>query len=352
MEVFFLFLPPKLDTGWDWFSHYLLPAVAALCLLAGIGLAWGWQQLNTKQPIVSGAILILCLLAVVTLPGLIRDLNYVTRETRYPLSGFAQEEAIGQALVLVTPEDSPVLVFGNSIFYLLAGRPPASRFYQYPGYLPTSRLAAESDEALVSALQDPATTAVLITNRKAGQLTEAIQWALAKYWAPVVTLPYNYQGDTTLFLPKSERTESANELARFDAQNAEIILHNLVPRPLSPSTYLIELEWSATAPVDEDYTVFVHLVGSDGALVTQHDSMPVLNTRPTTSWEPGDLVSDRHWLALPPNSPAGDYTIIVGLYKLETLQRLSLSGSEETEVAIPLQVPGTVSWLKESVMPQ
>ncbi len=141
-------------------------------------------------------------------------------------------------------------------------------------------------------------------------------------------------------------------MARFEAQNADIILHNLVARPLSPSTYLIELEWSATAPVDKDYTVFVHLVGPDGALVAQHDSMPVLNTRPTTSWEPEDPVSDRHWLALPPNSPAGDYTIIVGLYKLETLQRLSLLGSEETEVAIPLQVPGTGSRLKESVMPQ
>ncbi len=88
MEVFFLFLPPKLETGWDWFSHYLLPAVAALCLLAGIGLAWGWQQLSTKQTIVSGAILILCLLAVVTLPGLMRDFNYANARNQIPFIRF------------------------------------------------------------------------------------------------------------------------------------------------------------------------------------------------------------------------------------------------------------------------
>ena len=94
--------------------------------------------------------------------------------------------------------------------------------------------------------------------------------------------------------------------------------------------FLIEMEWSATRPVDEAYTVFVHLLGPDGALATQHDSMPVINTRPTTSWEAGDLVSDWHLLILPPNTPAGDYTILVGLYQLETGERLSLLGSEET----------------------
>ncbi len=339
LEVFFLFLPPTLDTGWGGFSHYMLPAVAALCLLAGTGLAWGWQQLSTKQYFVFGAFGIACLLAVMTLPGLIRDYNYAANETEYPSSGFAQEDAVGQVLSLVTSADSPVLVFGNSVFYLLSDRPPANRFYHYPQYLPTSRLAAESDEALVSALQNPNTAAVLLTGAKKGTLTEAIQLSLAEHWMPVVNLPYNYQRGATLFLPRSETTEPSSELARFDANMAEIILHNLVPRPLSPTMFLIELEWSATRPVDEAYTVFVHLVGPDGALATQHDSMPVINTRPTTSWEAGDLVSDWHLLILPPNTPAGDYTILVGLYQLETGERLSLLGSEETTAAVPLQVP-------------
>ena len=43
--------------------------------------------------------------------------------------------------------------------------------------------------------------------------------------------------------------------------------------------------------------------------------MPVHFTYPTTAWTPGELVRDSYDLALPPNAPAGLYTILLILYR-------------------------------------
>jgi hypothetical protein len=84
----------------------------------------------------------------------------------------------------------------------------------------------------------------------------------------------------------------------------------------------LDLAWQAGGTVDRDYTVFVHLLGPDGAIVTQADAPPGDPFFPTTTWLPGEIVLDTHSLVLPPGAPAGDYTLLVGLYHRPTSQRL------------------------------
>jgi hypothetical protein len=88
----------------------------------------------------------------------------------------------------------------------------------------------------------------------------------------------------------------------------------------------VRLYWQAMAGQDVDYTVFVHLVGEDGQVVSQHDGMPDGGFYPTSVWELGEVVVDEHQIDLPEDMPPGDYRLLVGLYRLETDERLPLLG--------------------------
>jgi hypothetical protein len=84
----------------------------------------------------------------------------------------------------------------------------------------------------------------------------------------------------------------------------------------------VTLHWQSLAAMDRDYTVFVHLVGPDGVIVAQDDAPPGDPFFPTSTWLPGDFVSSSHELALPANTPPGDYALLVGLYHQPTAERL------------------------------
>lgn len=84
----------------------------------------------------------------------------------------------------------------------------------------------------------------------------------------------------------------------------------------------VVLEWQGLRAMSESYTVFVHLVGPDGVLYAQKDYWPVEGTRLTSSWQPGEIITDPYSVALPADAPTGAYTVHIGLYLLETLERL------------------------------
>jgi hypothetical protein len=85
----------------------------------------------------------------------------------------------------------------------------------------------------------------------------------------------------------------------------------------------VTLYWRALAPIDRDYTVFVHLVGSDGQPVAQHDGQPWWQVSiPTSTWQPGEELQDQHVLKLPPGLAPGIYRLQVGVYYWQTLERL------------------------------
>jgi hypothetical protein len=90
----------------------------------------------------------------------------------------------------------------------------------------------------------------------------------------------------------------------------------------------VRLFWQATEDLRADYTVFVHLAGEDGRLVGQHDGMPEDGFFPTSAWDPGEVVVDEHQFDIDLGAPAGDYQLRVGLYRLETGERLPVRGSD------------------------
>jgi hypothetical protein len=97
---------------------------------------------------------------------------------------------------------------------------------------------------------------------------------------------------------------------------------------LGIGNFELTLYWRAKAVVENDYTVFVHLVDQGGKLWGQGDSVPVGGMYPTSAWLPGQLVEDRHVIQIDPNAPPGSYRVLVGLYDPATLERLEAIGAE------------------------
>lgn len=88
----------------------------------------------------------------------------------------------------------------------------------------------------------------------------------------------------------------------------------------------VTLYWLGLRQMDEDYTVFVHLVKQSGSsIVGQHDGQPVYGFTPTSRWEPGEIVVDRHQFIMESSAPPGEYNILVGMYLLSTMQRLEVT---------------------------
>ncbi|HHN93272.1 MAG TPA: hypothetical protein ENK17_00745, partial [Anaerolineae bacterium] len=79
-------------------------------------------------------------------------------------------------------------------------------------------------------------------------------------------------------------------------------------------TLPLTLYWQADGPADLDYTVFVHLVGPDGAVHGQVDRPPGGGAAPTSSLAPGQVIVDALTLPVAGDAPPGVYRIAVGLY--------------------------------------
>lgn len=86
---------------------------------------------------------------------------------------------------------------------------------------------------------------------------------------------------------------------------------------LDPATGALTLYWQTRALLDRRYTVFVQALGPDGAVLAQADETPAGGARPTTSWLPGEVITDAYTLPL-----AGAAQLSVGLYDPATGARL------------------------------
>jgi hypothetical protein len=92
--------------------------------------------------------------------------------------------------------------------------------------------------------------------------------------------------------------------------------YDLPAGPLAPGAAVpITLYWQAQAPIDRDWTTFIHLLDEQGEKVAQVDRVPGVGLYPPVDWEPGRLVADQYELLLPADLPAGRYTLVFGWYR-------------------------------------
>jgi hypothetical protein len=106
-------------------------------------------------------------------------------------------------------------------------------------------------------------------------------------------------------------------LAYTLGEQIELIGYNIsVSDPLAVTLY-----WRARAEMNENYTVFLHLLDESGTLRAQSDGPPLDNDYPTKFWSPGEVLADTHIVPLPNDLPT-DAHLLIGLYRLADGARL------------------------------
>lgn len=97
----------------------------------------------------------------------------------------------------------------------------------------------------------------------------------------------------------------------------------------------LQLVWQARNKPAQRYKVFLQLLDARDQVIAQRDSEPVGDSRPTNTWEPGEVITDNHGVLIPPGTPPGAYRRIVGLYDRETGGRLRLPDGKDF-VSLPM----------------
>jgi mannosyltransferase len=90
----------------------------------------------------------------------------------------------------------------------------------------------------------------------------------------------------------------------------------------------ITLFWHVAQTPSQRYKVFVHVLDQDSHIVGQRDSEPGGGARLTSLWPPGETIADHYGVPVHPATPPGEYRVEVGMYGLETGQRLVTPGGE------------------------
>jgi len=139
---------------------------------------------------------------------------------------------------------------------------------------------------------------------------------------------YSYLNPTPINAPVPDAPLAIfgdNEIALLDAKAIDVLGPNAEAG--------ISARWQALRPLDRDYTVFFHIIGPDGQVIGQHDTMPRDNTLPTSQWRPGQVVGDRYRAALKTGAPSGaDIHYNLGLYQWQTGQRLRTAMDDKVVV--------------------
>ena len=107
----------------------------------------------------------------------------------------------------------------------------------------------------------------------------------------------------------------------------KLIGYDLPANPIASQPLTLTLYWSTSSPIQNDYTVFVHVFDSQGKRVAQADAPPMNGDWLTSMWQTNRAVIDPHTLTL----PSGHYTIRVGMYDPQTIEPLPAFRSDGSE---------------------
>jgi len=304
--------------------RYLLPAFPALDIIAGVGLATLARRLASWKPRIPSGAVVAAALAVQAALVWPYHPYYITHA-----SLLVGGPAGAQRLLLPTPEGEGLDLVARYLNHL----PEASRL-RVGAQMPAWEAFRQYFVGEVVDTREPdldylVFADVYVTRHVAedqwGEQWETYRYRVPEYTASLHGLPYAW-----LYRMDEGPQEPAVSLPVCLGEHVRLLGYTLVVdgapldgQSIEPGdSLLLTLHWAATGSPEGDYSVFVHLLGPDGALVAQQDNPPLHGTFPTFLWEAGERLDDPYELTVPPDASPGPYTLSVGMYDWRTGERL------------------------------
>ena len=138
-------------------------------------------------------------------------------------------------------------------------------------------------------------------------------------------------------LPPAEAAATV-ESAELTFGNSARLLGIALERPsVAPGgTLTVRACWEALAPMERDYTVFIHLLGREDARVAERYTYPGLGSFPTSLWPTGQAFCDLYRMRVEEWAPVPElYDLLIGLYDAPTDERLSARYPDGTTAGFP-----------------
>jgi hypothetical protein len=304
------------------FFKFLLVVAPFLAVL--MGLAWRLREPGVIAP----AALTVVVLAgsVLSLGNLYTDPAFARADYRALAARIAAESHPNAAVILNAPNQWEVFTYyhrdGAPVYPLPRGRPD-------PAVLEPELedIAATHDRLYVlfwgDAQRDP--------ERVVERWLDAHAFKASEEWV----------GDVRFVVyaaPPEADAEPTPSGARFSGLDGETITlreYTVWPAEARPGDVIrARLAWSAGAPTARPYKVFLHLLDSAGSPAAQRDGEPAGGSRPTTTWQSGEVIVDNHGILLPPELPPGEYALRLGLYDaFDPQARLPVNGEDSLLLA-------------------
>ena len=205
------------------------------------------------------------------------------------------------AAVFLTPYDK----FYEVIDLTLGEAPRAEPIHSYNGMacaLLPERTTRATDWIVIDE-KDQRTLPLMRQLFPAGQVVWDLPSPVGPY-AKALRVPADQSAQLTL---------SQRGGAEFGSQ-IKLIGFEVTPQVKAGKTARLTLALKSLAPIDRVYSVYVHLRGPDGAIVTQGDRVICDESLNPADWRPGDIVLQDFELTLPPNLVAGQYPVVIGVY--------------------------------------
>jgi len=327
--AFIFFFALMMTLGAKKKSPYAIPALQFIPLLAGIGIVYFFRWLTKGR-----TTLLNILLALVIIIQAVISLG------RHPYYGTHYNYLLG----------GPKTILTNNV---VAGQEKGEGLKiaaDYLNNLPASQLLVVGAHSPVTFEQHFLGKTVPLTDDKVDYMVFTRNWMLrgldedkwGDLWETYSTrdpkvvidfdgVPYAWIYKTGPLIADEIITHEVNADI---GQEIRLLGYDFTPLEIQAGDPVtVTLYWESLDQPTGDYTVFSHLLDPTGQLRAQKDNQPQAGTYPTYVWNQGERIQDVYRLNVDPQAPPGVYDFAIGMYTLETMERLPIRMPDSSNTA-------------------
>lgn len=213
-------------------------------------------------------------------------------------------------LVQTTPGD----IYSEDTYLALSNNRPI--LYDDPFMFVNLAAQGRWDDSRLTQLIRDRQFSLIFLQAGSARLTETAQEAFSDDY------DLKFPGFVNTYVPKSIALEPARKLSCMLGDGSEAVAlegyslaAGVAEGGVNAGNVLrLTLYWRALRELGSNYASFVHMIDSEGRVVSGQDNAQTGASQPTTRWAAGETVTDSAALPLPEGLRPGSYRLIAGMY--------------------------------------